>query len=160
MVLDLLFISTARWRRMKFFQNFQENGTRRPSSSTAERSTYNATWPHWKTHKFQEVPIKVRSSGGEATKNWNFLARISLDSFLFFCRPLKSHFYFIQFSNWIVYSLGMTIWHQRGMLLLLQTHWKKLGVIFAYLWCLSLFSEFQNVLNWPFGPSHRVELYI
>ena len=103
MVLDLLFILTARWRRMKFFQNFQENGTETLliCNEQCKAKQHNATWPHWKTHKFQEVPIKVRS-----TKNWNFLARISPHcpaSGLFFFRPLKSHFF--PFKIPIVYTI-------------------------------------------------------
>ena len=160
MVLDLLFILTARWRRMKFFQNFQENGTETLliCNEQCKAKQHNATWPHWKTHKFQEVPIKVRSNGGDEPKIEIFSLEFHPtarppDSFF---STVKISLFSIQNSNCLYYYGIFKGWQcgTQEECFFCYRIIGKLGVIIAYLWCLSLRSS--TVPNWPFGTSHRV----
>ena len=80
----------------EIFPKFPGKWNRDPPHLYSQRKAkqYNATWPHWKTHKFQEVPIKVRSNGGDEPKIEIF--SLEFHPVLFFFRPLKSHFFSIQ----------------------------------------------------------------
>ena len=140
----------------EIFPKFPGKWNRDPPHLYSQRKAkqYNATWPHWKTHKFQEVPIKVRS-----TKNWNFLARISPHcpaSGLFFFSTVKISLFSIQNSNCLYYYGIFKGWQcgTQEECFFCYRIIGKLGVIIAYLWCLSLRSS--TVPNWPFGTSHRV----